>query len=231
MKRERNILQKNVFPKLRELCMAHGMHFQAIDLRWGISQEAALDQKSVKICLREILRCQNISPKPNFIVLLGDRYGWQPPPSDIPIEEFIGILKHLLGDDDEKNHKRDLLERWYECDDNADPTNFFLKPRGEKYKNAENWEPIEKENLNILRESVDQMDLEEKNRIKYFASVTEQEIRKGALEIEESKEHIFCFFRSIEGLPNDETAKDFIDLNQEKRRDKDSAKQLEKLKD
>jgi hypothetical protein len=36
LKEERNALQKNVFPKLRELCMQHGCRFQAIDLCRGV---------------------------------------------------------------------------------------------------------------------------------------------------------------------------------------------------
>ena len=43
LKEERNALQKKVFPKLMELCMQHGFKFQAIDLRWGVSEEASLD--------------------------------------------------------------------------------------------------------------------------------------------------------------------------------------------
>jgi len=51
--------------------MEHGFRFQAIDLRWGVSEEAGLDQQTMKICLEEIERSQKVSPKPNFIVLLG----------------------------------------------------------------------------------------------------------------------------------------------------------------
>ena len=55
---ERNALQGKVFPHLRELCRAHGTRFQAIDLRWGVSEEASLDQQTMRICLSEIARCQ-----------------------------------------------------------------------------------------------------------------------------------------------------------------------------
>jgi hypothetical protein len=58
LKAERNALQRDVFPRLRALCEQHGARFQAIDLRWGIRDEAALDQQTVEICLREIRRCQ-----------------------------------------------------------------------------------------------------------------------------------------------------------------------------
>jgi Domain of unknown function (DUF4062) len=50
LKEERNALQKYVFPRLRELCMQHGCRFQAIDLRWGVSEEASLDQQTMKMC-------------------------------------------------------------------------------------------------------------------------------------------------------------------------------------
>ncbi len=88
LKPERNALQERVFPRLRALCQQHGAHFQPIDLRWGVSEEASLDQQAMAICLGEITRCQQTSPRPNFIILLGDRYGWCPPPSHIPDSEF-----------------------------------------------------------------------------------------------------------------------------------------------
>ena len=95
LKAERNALQEKVFPRLRELAAAHGCRFQAIDLRWGVSEEAALDQQTMKICLGEIERCQKITPRPNFIVLLGDRYGWRPLPAEIPADEFEQIITQV----------------------------------------------------------------------------------------------------------------------------------------
>ena len=35
LKAERDALQREVFPKLKELCLKHGCRFQAIDLRGG----------------------------------------------------------------------------------------------------------------------------------------------------------------------------------------------------
>src|SRR6266508_2040440 len=81
LKEERNALQREVFPKLRELCLQHGCRFQAIDLRWGVSEEAGRDQRTMQICIDEIARCQRTTPRPNFIVLLGERYGWRPLPA------------------------------------------------------------------------------------------------------------------------------------------------------
>jgi uncharacterized protein DUF4062 len=89
-KMERNALQEQVFPRLRELCAKYDCHFQAIDLRWGVSEEAALDQRT-RICTEDIARCRKITRRPNFIALLGARYGWRPLPAEISADEFDNL--------------------------------------------------------------------------------------------------------------------------------------------
>jgi hypothetical protein len=51
LKAERSALQERVFPKLKQLCLEHSAQFQAIDLRWGVSEEAAFDQQTMNSCL------------------------------------------------------------------------------------------------------------------------------------------------------------------------------------
>ncbi|MEN6553436.1 MAG: AAA family ATPase, partial [Methanobacterium sp.] len=228
MKEERNALQKEVFPKLRKLCVEHGFRFQAIDLRWGVSEEAGLDQQTMKICLEEIERSQKVSPKPNFIVLLGDRYGWRPLPYEIPADEFEEIKKvvspfdkdFLLweGDvlEDDQLKKR---EGWYCRDENAVPPVYCLKPRlvdyGEDASDDEikeardleykNWETIEKRLKSILLNAIDELgwNKDDPRRFKYESSATEQEIIKGVLNLPKddslSEEHVFSFIRKIKG--------------------------------
>lgn len=104
---ERNALQAYVFPRLQLLCENHGASFQAIDLRWGISQEAGLNQRATDICLREIVRCQELTKSPNFLLLLGDRYGRQPLPTEIPADEWEMIVPRIVLDE------LVLLEEWY----------------------------------------------------------------------------------------------------------------------
>jgi len=67
---EREALHDKVFPYLRALCQSYGARFQAIDLRWGVSEEAGVDQRTMEICLGEIRRCQHITPRPNFLLRL-----------------------------------------------------------------------------------------------------------------------------------------------------------------
>jgi hypothetical protein len=56
-KAERDALWQQVFPRLQELCAARGSAFSAVDLRWGVDEEAALDQRALPICLAEVERC------------------------------------------------------------------------------------------------------------------------------------------------------------------------------
>jgi len=237
-------LQKHVFPKLRELCMQHDYRFQAIDLRWGLSKEASLSHETMRICLQEIKRCQKVTPRPNFIVLLGDRYGWQPIPEEIPGEEFIQI-KQVIKKNKKEFDKiakeaahRDalsLLDDWYREDENALPPVYILQPVDpeSKYAKHEIWEEeVQQPLLHILRKAIKEIDLSKDERLKYEASATHQEIEKGALKVEDADEHVFGFFRNITNLDElkkklpDEKADDFLDTDLEKKFDESAHDKL-----
>jgi hypothetical protein len=198
LKAERNAMQAHVFPRLRELCEQHGARFQPIDLRWGVSDEASLDQQAMNICLGEIERCRQISPRPNFIVLLGDRYGWMPPPAQIPEVEYQQILGVIT------DHDRAFLSEWYKLDENAIPPERRLKPRqkGGLHERYEDWQPVESRLQRILANAVDDLRFSDERRLAYTASATHQEINAGALQQKDAPEHVFCFFRQIQDLPN-----------------------------
>lgn len=231
MKEERNALQREVFPLLRELCLRHGCRFQAVDLRWGVREEAALDQQTMKICLDEIRRSQRASPRPNFIVLLGDRYGWRPPPSEIPSDEFEEIVSRI--DESEKQ----LLTHWYRRDDNALPAVYSLQPRRGEFADFSVWEErVERPLRSLLLKAT--REIEEKERIKYEASATEQEIIAGALGVPDAQHHVFCFFRRIANLddlvndlPRSAVAGGFIDRDENGQPDGEAQARLGSLKD
>jgi hypothetical protein len=115
LKAERDPLQAHAFPRQRELCEKRGARFQAIDLRWSVSQQASQDQQTMNICLGEIARCQEVTPRPSFIALLGDRYGWYPPRHQILTGEFAALAERMPPED------RPLFAEWYRRDDNAVP--------------------------------------------------------------------------------------------------------------
>lgn len=228
MREERRILQKDVFPRLKTLCENKGATFQDIDLRWGVNEGAQLDHKTMDICIGEIARCQQLSPKPNFIILLGDKYGWQPVPARIPGDEMVRILDLVFEDD------KNLLTEWYGEDTNAIPPEYVLQPRGAKYHKYEDWCPIEERLREILRNGAAKLPFTDEQAAKYFTSATHQEILSGALnpvsDVINPEEHVFAYLRTIRGLPEDERGKDYIDLVSNKR-DLYSKNQLEKLKE
>ncbi|MCX5800589.1 MAG: hypothetical protein NTX17_04310 [Candidatus Eisenbacteria bacterium] len=188
----------------------------------------------MNICLKELERSQSVTPRRNFMVLLGDRYGWQPLPPQIEAGEFEAILKKvslqdrelLLWDDKQSNGPRG----WYRKDENAVPTEYCLRPReirvlenatDEERREALNqeameWEETERVLRSILLRALDQLHWPEADsrRIKHEYSATHQEIINGALRVSDAQEHVYCFFREIEDLPEGSSARDSIDLDQ-----------------
>ena len=204
LKAERNALQERVFPRLRDLCQQHGARFQPIDLRWGVSDEASLDQQAMSICLGEVARCQQTTPRPNFIVLLGDRYGWCPPPAQIPASEFDQLRQAVT-----QNADAALLDEWYTLDENAIPPEWRLNPRKKPYIEYDQWQPVEARLQTILSGAARQLNLAGENLLPFTASATEQEIHAGALEVKPAPDHVLCFFRTIDNLPRRFNAQDF----------------------
>ncbi|MBU1226766.1 MAG: DUF4062 domain-containing protein, partial [Actinobacteria bacterium] len=243
---ERNALHREVFPGLQRLCESKGARFQAIDLRWGVSDEAGLDQRTMPLCLDEIARCQK-ADRPNFLILLGDRYGWRPLPATIPATEFDRIVERVDGTG------RDRLTSWYLRDDNAVPPEYYLRPREPdgpfgtsddptlKAKRSDAWNREAAAMRADLLQAVGDLDLsssaatDSEARAKYVASATEQEIQQGAFRVPDARDHVFCYLRRIDGLPADASARAYRDLEWpdgegEPRPDADAARQQARLK-
>jgi hypothetical protein len=209
MTEERRILQRNVFPRLEKFCEERGAKFQAVDLRWGVTEESQLNQKTLEICLNEISRCQKISPRPNFLILLGNRYGWQPVPAKIPGDEMEKILQ--------VTDKKDLLNKWYQLDENSIPAEYILQPRSKELPDNI-WGEEEKKLQSALRDAVSQLQPGGQQSVKYFASATHQEIITGALNPtgteEKPEDHVLALIRETEEMPVDSTAKNYVDLKE-----------------
>lgn len=75
MQADRNVLVTKVFPALRAKYRARGVEVFEVDLRWGITREQQERGETLPTLMAEVDRCH-----PYFIGLLGDRYGWVPPP-------------------------------------------------------------------------------------------------------------------------------------------------------
>lgn len=226
-KGEREIMQTDVFPKLDSYCAAHGFQFQAIDLRWGVNEEAQLDQKTIEVCLNEVNNCKHY-PHPNFLIMLGNRYGWIPLPYAIEKKEFEQILNFYL----EGNEKYHLLKKWYLLDENHlfDKNSFayVIKSRKGKYKDYGFWEIVESKLRKSLQNAVNKID-SINNKQKYFVSATENEVIEGvnpyriglhiATNINQNKkivkskelEYIYGFIRDIKPIKDKSHPSIFFD--------------------
>ena len=87
MNAERDVLIKNVFPRLRERAEELGVFIREVDLRWGVTEEQARRGEALEICLEGIEEC-----RPYFVCMLGKRYGWIPPPDVIRVDDFTKAL-------------------------------------------------------------------------------------------------------------------------------------------
>jgi hypothetical protein len=103
---ERDILVKRVFPELRRFCRERFVELIEVDLRWGITAEQAERGEVLPICLKEISRCKPAdeleSALPYFVGMLGERYGWVPPPESRAfapelLKEQPWLLEHIGG--------------------------------------------------------------------------------------------------------------------------------------
>lgn len=127
MRAERNILSREVFPKLKELCLSKDLDFQVVDMRWGVTEDSQNDHSVERICLQEVENCQQMSLGPNFVAIIGDRYGFRPVPIEIS-EKVFETLKEFAQRITTKPHAIKLMETWYKLDENCLPSKYILQP-------------------------------------------------------------------------------------------------------
>ena len=207
---EREAIQKIAMPRLRQAFDALGARYDLVDLRWGITEEAQKSHETIQICLEEIRRCQRLSPKPNFAILLGDRYGWQPLPAEIPEEHWRAIFTQASW------RERRLLKRRYRGPDlNCIPPVYRLIENTEGNTGPENGDTQLQHTLRYL---ADKAGLKGRDRLPYFASATHQEIAVGALDPtieDEAASHVRCYIRRLEGDFYAPEMHEYIDWNEQ----------------
>lgn len=98
MQAERDYLRTRVFPELEERLRANRHHLEWVDLRVGVAVTSQPDEQGrelhvLKVCLAEVKRC-----RPFLVVLLGDRYGWVPPPDRVrDAAREVGFSADITG--------------------------------------------------------------------------------------------------------------------------------------
>ena len=143
---ERNLLQEDVVPRLRDMARSHGIEISLFDLRWGVRDENTLDHRTWEACYHEIKNCAEKSIGSFFLSLQGDKYGYCPLPRTIDKKLFDDRMATV---DDEA--LQSLARQWYFLDANALPWpgTYVLKPL-ERLDDASFWE----EALPLLRKAL-----------------------------------------------------------------------------
>lgn len=212
---ERRLIQTKIVPEMKAYCAKKGWQFEVVDLRWGVSFEAASHHKTMRICINELRHCQQLSPKPNFLILTGQRYGWIPLPESISKDDAECLLE--IANITEQN----IFHFWYELDKNEIPYTYFIKPE-EVYdpvvdNPAYNYFESEKIICDLFnRYWVQTQDIRFFD--KYCSSATEQEIIEGVFKHPELKEHILYYERELLDIPMDKEAL-FIEKDKQNRID------------
>lgn len=211
---ERDALHEEVFPYIADICASYGFDFLPIDLRWGVTTRAQLDQKTMEICLNEIKSCMD-DPHPDFIVLTGDRYGWIPLSYFIEKKEFDILTGLIEAHRDEKE-----VREWYTLDENQCPPSYSLKKREGKFVEPNEWEKIENKLRLIMQAAISKYTgtfLTQEAIQKYFSSATEQEFNEYKKSWSDPKEHsIFIVERKIDNIDDFPITK-YVDANQNQR--------------
>ena len=81
---ERDILNREIGPKLNYILSKYNKSIRISDLRWGVDttdlSEKGASERVLSVCFDEINKC-----KPYIIILLGDRYGYIPDDGDLSV--------------------------------------------------------------------------------------------------------------------------------------------------
>jgi len=228
---ERKLLHTVVFPKIKEHCKGKKLVFQPIDLRWGVTDEASNDQKTLELCLDEV-QTSKLHPYPNFLIMLGDRYGTVILPYAIEKKEFETIRDTIENESD-----KTLLTTWYRLDVNQIPASYIIEQRKDANEShngiddtiRENWKPINNKLLEIFQTIVPQTNISNSKKKKYFASATEAEVIEGIFKyLDKTKfqkkqlqndndiesqdyKNVYAYLRNIKSIDNDELRNKFVD--------------------
>ncbi|XP_015602008.1 NACHT and WD repeat domain-containing protein 2 isoform X2 [Cephus cinctus] len=225
---ERNTLMAQCYPKLKDYCREkHGLEFQVVDMRWGVRDEATDDHMTTELCMREIENCQRLSMGPNFVVFLGQKYGYRP----IPTYVLSSELEMLRTELEIQVMDVSVLDTWYKKDSNAVPPTSVLQPISSILKNFNNKRipKLQQEDQAIWWDTMTKMQklfrkgaqslynsgkFDKDTMHNYFMSVTEREVINGILNVKNTKNHCLAYVRYINNinLQNLRKASLFLDI-------------------
>ena len=125
MQAERDALVK-LFNRLAAVAARRDVSVSVVDLRWGVTEDAARNGQVVSICLQEI-----DNSRPFFIGIVGDRYGWCPSRDELQAcGDIVSRFPDLLSYADRQLSVTEMEMRYGVLDRDGDgfaDALFFIK--------------------------------------------------------------------------------------------------------
>lgn len=190
--RERGLLQRQVFPLLRQQCLQAGFRFQPIDLRWGVSAAASAERQTLRICFEELARCQERSPDFCLLILLGDRYGTCFLPEQVPADQVRRLRLYLSGEDQQS------LDAAYVLDENAVLPDYVLR---QIERTSESAAQQEESLRQALARAAEEAHFSEQDQLPFLGSATHREIHQGLLAPGQTPAGVLAAFRTTPPSP------------------------------
>ncbi|PIK39181.1 hypothetical protein BSL78_23980 [Apostichopus japonicus] len=107
MESERTVLMSKVFSKgLRQFCKEWGYELQVMDPHWGLKDVWMDNHKHADICLDLLEKCKTAANGPFFLMMVGQKLGYQPLPKQLNLDEFSVITSGI------KKEKDALIAAW-----------------------------------------------------------------------------------------------------------------------
>lgn len=180
---ERDAIRRTVTPLLDSELAPLGSRCEFLDLRWGIDtssedSEAATHQQVLDVCLKEIDRC-----RPLFVGLVGDRFGWVPPPARLLDALTAAGVDHEPPQPPQGGMSITALEFWHgalACDE---PSIFMLRRLAGDA--PEQWREADPSSVRWLRDYLETQQRTHPDRIRlisYGAQVNDGAIAADDLE-------------------------------------------------
>ena len=121
---ERNRLLKDVLPYLKTIGSKFDIDVVISEMRWGISDQAVKENRTIDLCMKEIENCRHVSIGPFFCLMLGNRYGYCPPPPILSASKYEEAIQRAEEIDNINILK--ALKSCYRLDENLQPSSYVL---------------------------------------------------------------------------------------------------------
>jgi hypothetical protein len=185
---ERDVLVEDVYPFVQRYAASKGMEFIPSEMRWGIRDSSTAQHLTSTICMAEMERTQLSPGNLNYILILGDKYGYRPFPALIPLSEFNAMIDKMNPAD------RELALAWFHEDTNHVPPRVVLRPT--THAPAKSWWDIF-ERLQVALRRASSLSLSTERAMLYSISVTHDEVLHGLFKSEEQTSKALVFHKSF----------------------------------